>query len=173
MPAPSGRCTCPRRLRGRSGRVASPAPRWTTPRAGLGVLRMVATRCGLEVGASHRHLWSRLCLPLEQTCAEPRLMRVLRRPRPVRESHDSDSSTSRLSWESATRNLSLGLLSDGAALKPLLPDKGRRHLATTGRRGPRAAGRRLPSSSRKLERHSQPRPQPTAHLQRSPIRRGR
>ena len=39
--------------------------------------------------------------------------------RPVRESYDNDSSTSRLSRESATRNSSLGLLSDGEALKPL------------------------------------------------------
>ena len=43
-------------------------------------------------------------------------------PSPVRESYDSDSSTSRLSWESATRNLTLGLLSDEAALKLQLPD---------------------------------------------------
>ncbi len=51
----------------------------------------------------------------------------------VRESYDSDSSTSRLSSASVTRNDNLERLSDGAALKPLLPHQGGRHLAAAGR----------------------------------------
>jgi hypothetical protein len=141
MPPPSGRCTRPGRLRRRPDRFASPPPRSTTPRATFGVRNLVATQRGLKVGTLDRHLWLRLYLLelrlylLEQTCTESRLMYVLRRPRPVRESYDSDSPNSRLSREGATRNLSLGLLSNSVALKPLLSDQGRGHLATTERPG--------------------------------------
>ncbi len=44
-------------------------------------------------------------------------------PTPVRESYDSDSSTSRLPSESASRNVSLGRLSDEEAEEPPLPDE--------------------------------------------------
>ena len=56
-------------------------------------------------------------------------------PTPVRESYDSNSLTSQLPSESASRNVSLGRLSDEEADQPSLPDEGGSYLATAGRRG--------------------------------------